>query len=219
MNEEKHKSNRKSETEKVKNNESITDKAQSAYNATKEGAKETKESMKKKYEEQKADNAKDDIKGDNEGIIESATNYVKDTASATTDYIKDTPEDIAPALKEATTLSWTSKTKLMLHFADAPCHGRNYHDLSGDDYPDGSPTGHDPIALLKMLYEFQIDYYFVKVGGNEDTNKMVELFRDEYNNNSKCLGKKVNFQEFDASDDPQKFLPIVATSISCSVTK
>merc|ERR1712232_1043229 len=88
-------SNRKSKTEKAKDSDkSVTDRIQSAYGAAKEGAKETKESMKKKYEEQKADNAKDNIKGNDEGIIESATNYIKDTASSTSDYIKDTTDTI-----------------------------------------------------------------------------------------------------------------------------
>ena len=58
-------------------------------------------------------------------------------------------------LQEALKLSWKSSTKLLIHFGDAPAHGRQYHDggvtsifaarymFGGgyDLYPDGDPNG------------------------------------------------------------------------------
>jgi hypothetical protein len=52
----------------------------------------------------------------------------------------DTPEDIAGGLQQANKLSWSNPTRIAFLIADAPCHGRDYHDGDiGDSYPDGTP--------------------------------------------------------------------------------
>ena len=42
-------------------------------------------------------------------------------------------------------LSWSSSTRLLIHFGDSPCHGNRYHDghpVNGpDSYPSGNPDG------------------------------------------------------------------------------
>lgn len=36
----------------------------------------------------------------------------------------DDPEDVAGGLKEVCELKWTAQTRVLVHFADAPCHGK-----------------------------------------------------------------------------------------------
>lgn len=52
----------------------------------------------------------------------------------------DTPEDIAGAFNRVHEFEWRSRTKLIIHIADAPCHGKRYHDVD-DHYPTGDPDG------------------------------------------------------------------------------
>jgi hypothetical protein len=52
----------------------------------------------------------------------------------------DAPEDIAGAFDKIAEMEWKSRTKLIIHIADAPCHGSQYHGL-GDSYPAGDPHG------------------------------------------------------------------------------
>ena len=45
-------------------------------------------------------------------------------------------------LQEVLNLSWKASTKLLIHFGDAPAHGRQYHDGRVYDlYPAGDPNG------------------------------------------------------------------------------
>ncbi len=65
-----------------------------------------------------------------------------------------------------------SSTRLLVHFADAPCHGTTYHTLD-DDYPDGDPNGLNPIKLLEKLCLFRVDYYFAQI--NKTTEQMTNI--------------------------------------------
>lgn len=53
----------------------------------------------------------------------------------------DAPEDIAGALNRVHQFEWRSRTKLIIHIADAPCHGKKYHEGLEDSYPNGDPEG------------------------------------------------------------------------------
>lgn len=70
----------------------------------------------------------------------------------------DTPEDVAGALQHANQMSWESRTRLCVHIADAPCHGKQYHDVD-DSYPDGDPHGLVAEDLLAELGNKRVNYY------------------------------------------------------------
>jgi hypothetical protein len=53
----------------------------------------------------------------------------------------DEPEDIAGAFEKALEQDWKSQCKYAILIADAPCHGKQYHNCHGDDYPKGDPEG------------------------------------------------------------------------------
>eukprot|EP01052_Picozoa_sp_SAG31_P019513 SAG31_NODE_1426_length_8393_cov_3.363275_2_plen_812_part_00 len=80
----------------------------------------------------------------------------------------DEPEDVAGAFQEALGLDWRADaTKLLIHIADAPCHGTKYHGecQMGDSYPEGDPNGLEPSQQVAELALKGIDYCLYDVGG------------------------------------------------------
>jgi hypothetical protein len=88
----------------------------------------------------------------------------------------DTPEDVAGGLHAALQLAWNpSATSVVLFVADAPAHGKEWHDPALDDrYPRGDPNGRDPHQLVAALAERKIDMTVFKCSDNMDT--MVKRF-------------------------------------------
>ena len=64
-----------------------------------------------------------------------------------------------------------------MHIADAPCHGRQYHDGVNDDYPSGDPDGLRIKPQLDALKQLDVNYIFGRI--NADTDKMVREFNSE----------------------------------------
>uniref|UniRef100_A0AC34G5M5 Uncharacterized protein n=1 Tax=Panagrolaimus sp. ES5 TaxID=591445 RepID=A0AC34G5M5_9BILA len=64
----------------------------------------------------------------------------------------DTPEDVFGGIDRALELPWSNQfgTKVIFHIADAPCHGRKYHDQD-DSYPSGDPKGRTETDLFKRI--------------------------------------------------------------------
>jgi len=140
-------------------------------------------------------------------IIQSFLSHVTATGGC------DAPEDVAGALAEAVKADWFGASRILLHFGDAPCHGRKYHDCS-DDYPDGDPNGYEPESLLQMLFEMNVDYTFAKM--NSSTDKMIDIFRSVA---GKYKDRKFNV--LDIGSDTTKFLPMVVkyASETISITR
>ncbi len=65
----------------------------------------------------------------------------------------DTPEAVADGLHDARVkLSWDADSyKVVLLVGDAPPHGRQYNQISDDYFPNGCPSGYDPIEEVKEL--------------------------------------------------------------------
>jgi len=93
----------------------------------------------------------------------------------------DTPEDIAGAFHKVLQLPLREEaTKLVVHIADAPCHGKRYHSAD-DTYPNGDPEGRDPEKLLAQMAARGIDYVLFDVdGGGTLLAKMKQLFKVAY---------------------------------------
>jgi hypothetical protein len=64
-------------------------------------------------------------------------------------------------------------TRILVHIADAPCHGRDYTDLK-DDHPDWS--NNIPRYLKKIACSLNCAYWFVKL--TDDTDKMIKKFNE-----------------------------------------
>ncbi|PRP80235.1 hypothetical protein PROFUN_12174 [Planoprotostelium fungivorum] len=120
----------------------------------------------------------------------------------------DGPEDVCGGFDQALHLDWQSSTRLIIHIADAPCHGRQYHNFK-DDYPEGDPTGLSLETLLGKVCDKRIDLYFGKI--NNRTDKMTNIFREELRKRNKP------FTILNLSDPAKEFLPEVIASVSKSM--
>jgi len=72
----------------------------------------------------------------------------------------------------------------MIHFADAPCHGKQYHSGCSDDYPTG-PHKFDLTAegLFNEMIKKDIDYCFMSLTNTTDI--MIQEFRKLYDDKEK----------------------------------
>merc|ERR1712125_146275 len=96
---------RKVDTEKAKNSDaSITDRLDSGVDAAIDGAKELAEGAQKEYEATKAEYKKDNVTSsdNNQGILASATEYMKETAESVGDYFTNPTEVAKHKAKEET---------------------------------------------------------------------------------------------------------------------
>eukprot|EP01127_Copromyxa_protea_P017563 TRINITY_DN5375_c0_g1_i1.p1 TRINITY_DN5375_c0_g1~~TRINITY_DN5375_c0_g1_i1.p1 ORF type:complete len:433 (+),score=61.89 TRINITY_DN5375_c0_g1_i1:58-1356(+) len=117
----------------------------------------------------------------------------------------DTPEDVAGAFQEVVQLPWNSTTRLVIHIADAPCHGTQYHSCD-DHHPNGDPHGLNPETLLAQMGKLKIDYYFGRI--NPCTDQMISIF--------KGVQMGTNFEQFELGSDVSKFVPGVLQSVTRS---
>ncbi|CAF2748459.1 unnamed protein product [Rotaria sp. Silwood2] len=73
----------------------------------------------------------------------------------------DAPEAVADALHAVLKLSWRPEaTKICILISDAPPHGL---DPNGDGFPEGDPSGLDPLQTVREMAEKQITLYCVGV--------------------------------------------------------
>ena len=120
----------------------------------------------------------------------------------------DGPEDVAGAFNKSLGLSWKSSTRVIIHIADAPCHGSKFHKMH-DDHPAGDPT-YDPLDLLELIKKKKIHYYFVEI--SQYTKQMTDLFSRVYANSQfQFEVKHLN------STSPSELLPAVIASVRDSM--
>jgi len=86
---------------------------------------------------------------------------------------QDIPEDICGGLRDALQLKWETPRRLMIIIADAPCHGKMYHDEQ-DNYPTGDPDGLIPEVLLSQAAAKNIHSFFAQI--HSRTDKMTSLW-------------------------------------------
>ena len=99
----------------------------------------------------------------------------------------DTAEDIAWAFERALEKSWTNNSRIAILVTDAPCHGKEFHDINLlDDYKE------DVIYIEKMknLVEKMAlkDISLICIKLKEDTNIMYAKFKEIYQkHNNNCF--------------------------------
>lgn len=75
----------------------------------------------------------------------------------------DYAEDAISGLEEAAKLVWKSTSRVLVHIADAPCHGKEFNDMGdrNDDYWEkGDKHGREVAAILtKLRVDAQVDTY------------------------------------------------------------
>ena len=108
-----------------------------------------------------------------------------------TDYINtltcsgggDIPEDIVGALKHALKMNWESEAKYAILVCDAPCHGKQYHTISYDRFPNGDPDGTTLESIMEQMRLKGITFYCLEI--DSSTEKMFSIMEKVYNNNKK----------------------------------
>lgn len=89
---------------------------------------------------------------------------------------RDIPEDINGGLQNVLRLGWQNFTRSIIHIADAPCHGMEYHDANiGDNYENYAPEDKPFDELFTNLKKESINYLFLKI--KDDTDIMTNKFR------------------------------------------
>lgn len=90
----------------------------------------------------------------------------------------DDAEDVFSGIARVGQLSWDATNRLLIHIADAPCHGMQFHDVKvGDLYPTGDKLGRTIEGQLQILYEICCisTYFFCHL--NSSTRKMIQVFQ------------------------------------------
>ncbi|KAK6540225.1 hypothetical protein TWF694_009041 [Orbilia ellipsospora] len=94
----------------------------------------------------------------------------------------DAPEDVLGGVQKALGATWKYKTRCIVHIADAPPHGRIYHDLgdSGDRYsnPGSEPHSLKLEPLIEQMIQSQINYTLLRI--NNTTDRMAYTFSQVY---------------------------------------
>lgn len=113
----------------------------------------------------------------------------------------DGPEDIMGALKVTlTTLSWrTGIDKVLIHIADSPCHGTQYHNGGGDTYPNGDPAGISHDQMMQLVANSNIHYWFGYIQ-KESTDKMISVFNESLQRLSE---NQLTIRQVDATNTEQ----------------
>lgn len=124
----------------------------------------------------------------------------------------DAPEEVHTGLREVLKLRWTADVRLLIHFADAPAHGRLYCDLN-DNYPENDRDGSEGKHLMFSLARQHIDYYFAEIMKHA-TAKMIKQFQDWYNS---APGRRNFLTVLPMTADAQLFTQGVVGAILSSV--
>ena len=92
----------------------------------------------------------------------------------------DEAEDIFSGLAAAASLSWKSANRVLVHMADAPCHGNEFYmgTKVNDTYPGGDKLGRSAANLLTRLrLKASVNsYLFCHL--NSSTHRMLQRFKE-----------------------------------------
>ncbi|KAJ3116100.1 hypothetical protein HK098_006713, partial [Nowakowskiella sp. JEL0407] len=129
----------------------------------------------------------------------------------------DCTEDVLGGLEIALRLEWWARTKLLIHIADDPAHGREFHDYGRDndrwlDTPD--PSGRGPEYIFEMIRTMcnkEIEYHFFHL--DQQTEKMERRFDQEL----RKYGSQLFVHPLTA--DVESFLPAVLVAVTESMTR
>jgi hypothetical protein len=125
----------------------------------------------------------------------------------------DVAEDVAHGLRNALHMDWSdADVRMVVHIADAPAHGRNYHSpLVSDRYPRGDPSGLNLEEIVQCLSSLAIDFTFVKI--NDSTDTMIETFHNcfAYDGSFRVLDLRPQAFGRRHTDDTSTLLPPLLT--------
>lgn len=77
--------------------------------------------------------------------------------------------------KTANSITVRFLLQVIIHIADAPCHGIQYHGEGGDTYPNGDPAGISHEQMMRQIVESKVYYWFGYIS-QSSTDKMISVF-------------------------------------------
>jgi hypothetical protein len=114
----------------------------------------------------------------------------------------DEAEDVLTGFEVATQMNWESQARMVVHFADAPCHGIDYHrGCVSDTYKQGDKYGRTSSSLLSHLKDGCMvnTYQFMHL--NHKTADMIRKFKDEVANADWFLEGHLEMSRMDLMTD------------------
>ena len=103
--------------------------------------------------------------------------------------------------------------QVLIHIADAPCHGNQYHGGNGDTYPNGDPAGITHDEMMRKVAQLDIQYWFGYIQ-QDYTDKMIGVFNDSLKQHSR---QTLLIRQFDATN-PEQLAEAIHKSVVASVT-
>jgi hypothetical protein len=137
----------------------------------------------------------------------------------------DIAEDVAGGLRNAVELfEHTPRTHVrhIIHIADAPAHGMQFHTPSvSDRYPKGDPEGNNPLRWIREMARREIDYTILRINDSIDT--MIDVFHTSYSA-SVATFRVLDFTETQAPPPTEDMStisilsPMVSQAVTDSIT-
>jgi len=123
----------------------------------------------------------------------------------------DLPEDVFGGYEKVLSINWKSQIRVLVHFADAPCHGKYYHDFQ-DDHKDFDSDGSKGKDFMGQFVGKRIDYYFCEIK-KENTEKMTGIIQKFYDSHET---KRQKFTILELNGSVENFFSKVVLAISTS---
>ena len=114
----------------------------------------------------------------------------------------DDAEDVAGGIFAGLNMSWRSNARYAVLIADAPGHGKQYHeDDVEDDYKNGDPNGHGLEDLMRDYAKKNINLCLTRI--DDYTDKMYKKIIEAYQKESQKTKDKPTIAviEYDSEDD------------------
>ena len=114
----------------------------------------------------------------------------------------DDAEDVAGGIFAGLNMSWRSNARYAVLIADAPGHGKQYHeDDVEDDYKNGDPNGHGLEDLMRDYAKKNINLCLTRI--DDYTDKMHKKMIEAYQKESQKTKDKPTIAviEYDSEDD------------------
>ena len=84
---------------------------------------------------------------------------------------------------------------MLIHIADAPCHGTQYHSVvHKDSYPSGDPAKISHESMMAEVVRLDIQYWFGYINKTH-TDKMIKIFNESLRRQS---DQHLLIRQFDA---------------------
>ena len=133
---------------------------------------------------------------------------------------QDGPEDVNGGFQETLKkMDWKAFNRTILHIADAPCHGVEFHDMEEveDFYPEGFPEDMRWEVVFKKMKEKKVNYLFLKI--KKATDIMFEKFQKIWKDvELKDKGMALSFEQEVIEKDVKKFTEVTIEHLTKSIS-